>query len=74
MSRRQEKLDARREYKRQFKRPGKKHSARRSSTAGATKGIRASGLQRTFCARNRSYKHPLYVSVMKSLGNRGAAK
>lgn len=41
-----------------------------STTTGKSKGIVATPLQRSYCARNRSYKRPDYSAVMGSVGKR----
>lgn len=43
---------------------------RGSQTTGKQKGIVANTLDKYMCRRNRSYKHPLYASVMATLGSR----
>jgi len=47
-----------------------KKKGKGSQTTGRQKGIRPSALQKSMCRRNRSYKDPLYVPVMNSLGQR----
>lgn len=46
-----------------FKKKGKG-----SQATGKSKGIVASALQKFMCRHGRSYKHPLYETVMASLG------
>lgn len=41
-----------------------KKKGKGSQTTGRSKGITSSGLQRFMCRRNRSYKHPLYDTIM----------
>lgn len=48
--------------------------SRASQTTGKSKGIRPSQLAKSMCRRNRSYKHPLYSEIMKSLGVRKIKK
>lgn len=38
--------------------------ARRSQTTGKQKGISPDGLRKWMCKHNRSWKHPLYSSIM----------
>lgn len=40
--------------------------ARRSQTTGKQKGIAPDGLRKWMCKHNRSWKHPLYHSIMGS--------
>jgi hypothetical protein len=48
---------------------------RASQTPGKKKGIAASGLDKTMCRRNRSYKHPAYDAIMLKLdGNKRRGK
>lgn len=46
-----------------------KKSRGRSET-GRSKGLIATPIQKFMCRNSRSYKHPLYEEVMKSLGVR----
>lgn len=64
LSRKEHKIAQKREYH------AKQKAKPSSSTSGRSKNIYASPLQRGICRRNRSWRHPQYETVMKSLGRK----